>query len=382
MRRNPILVVCLSAALGGAWAGAQSSSGTVAYVYVANSSGGEANEISAFAADGNGELTRVPGSPFMEDVDSLVVNGTYLMAASRTTPNVESYRMEGNGALRYTVTTNYERVQSGCGGVNQMVFDHTGQSLYLTEFDMDCANNGITNWSVDKPTGGLNYLGPTDTGNWNIHAASFIGNNEYAYTAYNDSCMYYSMNGFKRQSNGVLTEFTPEVNSPTPPSGVRAYIPYLGAADRTNHVAFFEYPANPPGCVAGARKLATYTANAKGYLSTTSTWENMATTAIQTAYDMKMSPSGRLLAVAGQEGLQVFHFNGAGPITHFTPLLTRDPISQMFWDNDNHLYAITGVHGSKANRLYVFTVTATGYREAPGSPRPIDQPQFLIVQPR
>jgi hypothetical protein len=30
----------------------------------------------------------------------------------------------------------------------------------------------------------------------------------------------------------------------------------------------------------------------------------------------------------------------------------------------------------------VFTVTPTGYREAPGSPYTIDHPQFVIVQPR
>jgi len=47
--------------------------------------------------------------------------------------------------------------------------------------------------------------------------------------------------------------------------------------------------------------------------------------------DMKISPSGKLLAFAGEEGLQIFHFNGAGPITHYTGLVTTDPIDQMFW---------------------------------------------------
>jgi len=384
MRRNLMLVVCLGAALAAACASAQggASGSAVAYVYVANSTGGNTNEVTAFAADGEGRLTPISGSPFMEDVQYIAVNGKYLMAAARTTPDLESYRIGKNGALAYTVSTDYQQVTAGCGGVNQMVFDLTGRSLYLTEYDMDCSNNGITNWGVESATGGLSFLGPTDTGNWNINAAYFIGGNKYAYTAYNDSCMYYGMNGFERQSNGALNEFSPERNSPTPPSGVSAYVPYLGAPDRANHVAFFEYPANPPNCASGARKLATYTANAKGNLSTSSTWANMPTTAIQTAYDMKMSPSGKLLAVAGQEGLQVFHFNGAEPITHYTPLLTADPISQMFWDNDNHLYAITGVYGSTVNRLYVFTITPTGYREAPGSPYTIDKPQYLAVQPR
>lgn len=386
MVRKLMLVVCSIAALAAlngcassvvaASTQNQSGNGAVAYVYVANSAGGSANEITAYAADSSGKLTKVPGSPVMEDAGYMVVNGTYLMAAARGTGKVDTYRIAQNGSLSYAVSTDYQQEDAGCGAVTQMIFDHTGQSLYVTETDMDCSNNGMTNWSVEDATGGLSFQGTTDTGNWNTNAAYFIGNNQYAYTAYNRNCMYYSMNGFERQSDGTMKEFRPQMNSPQPPSGASAYIPDLGAADTTDHVAFVEVPANPPGCAAGARKLATYTAGANGNLSTASTTANMPTTAIQTVDDMKMSPSGKLLAVAGQEGLQVFHFNGASPITHDTPLLTADPVQQMFWDNDHHLYAITS-----ANRLHVFTITPTGYSEAPGSPYTVDQPQYIVVQP-
>jgi hypothetical protein len=37
-----------------------------------------------------------------------------------------------------------------------------------------------------------------------------------------------------------------------------------------------------------------------------------------------MSPSGKLLAVAGTTGLQVFHFNGSNPIKPYTGLLTKN----------------------------------------------------------
>lgn len=367
--------------VSGAAASAQtaSTSSTVAYVYVANSAGGNSTEISAFGASSTGRLTRVPGSPFMEQAGYMVVNGKYLMAVSGS--KINSFRIASNGSLKFAVATNYQRVQPGCGFASQLVLDHTGNSLYVTESQADCSNNGVTNWAVDWATGALDYLGLTDTGNWNINAAYFTHDNKYAYTAYNDSCMYYSMNGFKRAANGKLTEFAPKMNSPKPPAHVRAYIPYLGAADPTNHVAFAEVPANPPGCTSGPVQLATYTANSDGSLTTTSSYANMPTTAIRSVYDMKMSPSGKLLAVAGQEGLQVFHFNGAAPITHYTGLLTKDPINQMFWDNANHLYAITGVVNSKVNRLHVFTVTPSGYREAPGSPYKMNGPKYIIVQP-
>jgi hypothetical protein len=379
------LVLSLGALVGfgipGVAASAQTASATatVAYVYVANSAGGNTTEISAFAADSMGRLKRVPGSPFQENAGYMVVNGKYLMAVSGG--NINSYRIAKNGSLSFAVATNYQQVQPGCGLANQLILDHSGKSLYATEYQVDCTNNGLTNWAVDGQTGGLEYQGLTDTGNWNVNAAYFTGNNKYAYTAYNDSCMYYSMNRFTRAANGMLTESTSVMLSPKAPAKFRAYIPYLGAADPTNHVAFAEYPANPPGCASYPVQLATYTANSNGSLTTTSTSANMPTTAIRTVYDMKMSPSGKLLAVAGQQGLQVFHFNGASPITHYTGLLTKDPINEMFWDNNNHLYAITGVYGSNVNRLHVYTVTAKGYREAPGSPHAIHGPQYLIIQP-
>jgi hypothetical protein len=57
--------------------------------------------------------------------------------------------------------------------------------------------------------------------------------------------------------------------------------------------------------------------------------------------------------------------------------LTKAPISQIFWDNSDHLYGIS----QATNKLYVFTVTPTHASHAPGSPHPISDPQHLIVQP-
>jgi hypothetical protein len=70
-----------------------------------------------------------------------------------------------------------------------------------------------------------------------------------------------------------------------------------------------------------------------------------------------MAPSGKLLAVAGTGGLQVFHFNGAAPATKYTGLLTSSEVDEIGWDNSNHLYAI----GNAANKLWVFTVTPSSY---------------------
>jgi hypothetical protein len=209
------------------------------------------------------------------------------------------------------------------------------------------------------------------------NAASFIGNNVYAYTAEDSACMYYTIYGFKRSTSGLLSGFNVKYNLPPPPKGVRGYIPAWAAADPTNHLAFTMQPANPPGCAPGPLQLASYTADANGNLKTTNTHSNMPATLVSNPNDIKMAPSGELLAVGGQEGLQIFHFNGASPITQYTGLLTTDSIDQMFWDNNNHLYAIS----HNAGKLFVYTITPTSYKMAPGSPYAISTPNNIIVQP-
>jgi 6-phosphogluconolactonase (cycloisomerase 2 family) len=191
--------------------------------------------------------------------------------------------------------------------------------------------------------------------------------------------MYYTIDGFQREASGLLNLANTQFNLPTPPPGVGIYYPDWAVTDHANHVAIIEQPANPPGCASGPAQLAVYTADASGNLNTKSTYKNMPASLIQNPNDMKMSPSGRLLAVGGQEGLQIFHFNGANPIRHYTNLITKDPISQMFWDNDNHLYAIA--NGGGGGKLFVFTITPTTHRMAPGSPHAISGPQYIAVQP-
>jgi hypothetical protein len=92
---------------------------------------------------------------------------------------------------------------------------------------------------------------------------------------------------------------------------------------------------------------------------------------------MSMSPSGKLLAVAGSGGVEVYHFNGANPITKFTGLLTSDAIAQVYWDNSHHLYAISQTSGE----LFVFTVTTGSYVQSPGSPYAIANPYAVVVRP-
>jgi hypothetical protein len=396
---NLTLTMCLSAVLSTAAADAQvlsqevqegpraaTSSLPVAYVYIANTpNGSSTNEIVAYTAAANGSLSAVNGSPFRDNVSSMAVNGKYLMAATVATSAIDAFRIESDGALSYAASTDYQKYNDPgylCGIAGQIFFDHTGATLYLTEFEgtSACANDMYASFEVVKATGRLTYLGLADTGAFPgaYTAAYFIGDDLYSYSADDSACMYYGIFGFKRSSNGLLTDLgNVEKNLPTPPPGVSAFVPNLAVADPANHLAVAMQPANPPGCAPGPLQLATYTADSSGNLTTTNTYANMPATSIASIYDMKMAPSGKLVAVAGQQGLQIFHFNGASPITHYSGLLTSDPINQMFWDNNNHLYAISQASG----KLFVYTITPTGHQAAPGSPHTIASPDDIIVQP-
>ena len=385
-------ILCLGAALSALPAFAQVSSPTpnpgseannsgspVAYVYVASTpAGSQTNEIVAYSATSTGALSPVPGSPFQDNVSQMAVNGKYLMAVSRTTTDINAYQIGSNGALTFATATNY--AQNGCGVAGQIFFDHTGATLYIQEYDIDCANTGVASFSVVKGTGALTYLGNTITGAFpgDFTAAYFIGNNVYAYSADQSGCMYPAIYAFQRQGNGLLTNTNNFQDiRPTSPPGQGPYYPDLAVADPTNHLAILEQPTNAPDCAPGPLQLAAYTVAGNGNISTTSTYKNMPATMIVNPSDLKMSPSGKLLAVAGQEGLQIFHFHGANPIRHYTNLITTDPINQMFWDNKNHLYAIS----YSTSRLYVFTITPTTFKMAPGSPYTVSSPNDIIVQP-
>jgi hypothetical protein len=354
----------------------------VAYVYVAAGTGnGNPNSVVGYSAASNGSLTPIPGSPFSDNVSSMAVNGKYLMATdSSNPPNIDTFKIGTNGALTYVTSTPCAQTGNSCVYTFNLFFDHTGSDLYAMEYDG--SNDETASYSVNESSGVLNYLGNTVTGAFpgDYTSTFFIGDNVYAYSADQSGCMYPNIYGFQRESSGLLNStgglFNPSTQ-PTPPPGVSIYYPVLLVADSTNHLAMLELPANPPGCATGSLQIAVYTVDAKGNISTNSTYKNMPATKIINPYDMKMSPSGDLLAVAGQEGLQVFHFNGANPVTHYTGLLTKEPITQMFWDNDNHLYAISNMAG----QLLVFTITPTTHAKAPGSPHAVAGAQDIIVQP-
>jgi hypothetical protein len=355
------------------------SKGPVAYVYVSSSPTASYNQVEGFSAAADGQLTRISGSPFNADVTSMAVNGKSLFGSTKNGIYVDTYTIESDGALHLTTSTNVVKSNTDdCGVSGPLFLDHSGNTLYDMEANGDCANNFNISFAVENHGKSLKNLGGANGGEWLVNPATFIGNDVYAYSA---SClydMYWEIFGFKRSSDGMLSQISIKSALPTHKQN-DFYCPSLAAADPTNHVAItMQAVDNQQFTPDGAPQLASYTADSAGNLITSSTRANMPTTAVVNVTDLKMAPSGKLLAVAGTGGLQIFHFNGASPITAYTGLLTKDEIDQCFWDNNNHLYAISHASG----KLFVFTVTPTSNKQAAGSPYSISAPQDLAVQPK
>lgn len=349
----------------------------VAYVYVASrpvSRG--ADQINGYSAASNGALTAIPGSPFPYSYNYLALNAKWLFgvlwdpAGHDSEEVIGSMEIGSNGAL-----TQKQEVGVGetGGALISIYLDHTGSTLYG---DYYTTKNDFLSYSIDQTTGQLTYVADLAGGPPDNSPVSFIGNNEFAYSS---SCYHYDPEiiGVKRASNGSLSYLNSSFPFPAEKSG-GFYCPWQAAADPTDHLAIAMQPLNSNFGVDGTWQLATYTADSSGNLTTTSTYSNMPHVLVGTVIDYWMSPSGKYLAVGGTQGLQIFHFNGSSPITKYTGLLIGNEIEQMFWDNANHLYALS----RKAGKLYVFTVTATSVTQAPGSPHTIANPDSIIVLPK
>jgi hypothetical protein len=374
-----LITVCASTVLASAQATSsateiRSNSTTPGFVYVTSVNSNNTEEIYAYSEAGNGALTPVAGSPFAANGYYLATNSKWLV--STDTVNIYSFSVAESGAITQESSINAQQYNEyTTGGPVSLFFDRTGATLYDEDiYGNQGANNTYQFFDLNQSTGALSFLGATTSYSaaW-ITPLSFIANNEYAYGAsplYGGQYIY----GFSRASNGTLTDLN--INPSYPKASDGAYAPYLAAADTANHLAITLTP-NDDMTQTGPTQIGVYTAESSGNLTTNSTSSNMPTVAVVNVNDLKMSASGKVLAVAGSAGLQLFHFNGANPVTRFTGLLTTDAVNQVAWDNMNHLYAVA----SAAGKLYVFTVTATGVKQAQGSPYAITSPGYVAAFP-
>jgi hypothetical protein len=334
------------------------------------------SELDGFSADSNGALTPLPGSPFW------TTNSLYATALANTThwlfasdgAYIYSFSIASNGMLKKVSSINAQQFTDTCGEVVSLFLDHTGSTLYATNEHPGCEEgiNAIQFFDKNSTTGALTYIASnTDYQNRSPSAKTdyllnFISNNDYAYNAggCDPEVEWYAV---RRNSDGTLTRLFIDPPIPSNPNG--NWCPFAQAADPLNNLAvgFIFYNGEGP------TQLGVYTADSSGNLTTNSTYQNMPAIAVGIPNRMAASPAGNLLAVGGNQGLQVFHFNGSNPITPYTGRLAWRQTYDLGWDNHNHLYSI-GLGAVQAWRI-----TTTGWKQAAGSPYPMNAPLAITV---
>jgi Bacterial Ig domain len=336
-----------------------------AYVYVQIQ--GPAGAVYAYSASPTGQLTAIPGSPFKPGTQIVGSNKSQFFTLGKTT--IHSYAVESNGAIGSQLSDIGFLGYSGgsCGGgtcgIGNAVLDHSGQYIYLlleNGGDASCAayqtykinSNGTFAFDGDAEE---NFGQQSSPNALSVDLPSILGNETFAY-ADESSGHYSSPIGLRRESSGTLETMQFTETDPTLSEG-NYNVQYPDASPTGNYVVFQLYPydSNPP-------QIGSYTVDSQGNISTTNTSSDMPTSGLE-GPSSTFSPDGKLFVLYGDQeaaggagnGIEIYSFNGASPLTFYTRLLTGTQIDQVAWDSSNHLYAMS----SHTNKVYVFTVTST-----------------------
>jgi hypothetical protein len=364
-----------------------STSKPVAYVYVSRPT-----HVDGFAASSAGKLTSVPGSPFANtSVTALSVTKKFLLGeTNKGQSSATSFSIASNGSLKKVQTVNlFPHLPSGanaCADYPDTQVDGPGESLYLQE-NPNCETNGAYLVYHISSNGDLTYMGNSGGGidgatqgsTARLHMA---GSDKFAFDSFcaEDEGNTPTIDIYSRASNGMLEYKTQYTKTPFAKAGV-SYCYGTLAADSSNHLAVavqqIDSQDGDDGWITGPYYLASFSIDSEGNLSTTNTYKNMPLVAIANNIQinaMSIGPGNKYLAVAGDKGFQVFHFNGSDPITAFSGALQSGVVFQGFgWDKAGHLYALGG------GNLYVYNVTSSGVKEASGSPYSIPESGAVSV---
>jgi len=354
-----------------------SVSAPVAFVYVSRPT-----HVDAFAVSSSGKLTAVPGSPFPNiSLSHMSVNKKFLFGASDDQKNIITYSIASNGALKKVgeIDTLLYDNGEGCAGPLTLI-DHTGVTVY--NYQDSCDDTPVTQSYEIEANGELRFLSRVLTSeDLSMSPTVLLGNNHYAYN-FGSSFEQPGVQSFifRRESNGTLDFANSTVNFPKPVHAGDVFDnERASTADPSDHIALSLWEVDPStGDSTGPSRLYSYTADSEGNLKTTNTLAQAPTTGLVSIGAMSISPSAKLLAVGAgiydSKGFQVFHFNGASPITKYTGLLhPSETFRQFGWDKDNHLFALS------TTALHIYSATSTSIKEEAGSPISIPEASSVIV---
>jgi hypothetical protein len=355
------------------------SAAPVAYVFVST---GNPNAVSSLAVSSTGAFTRVSTVSSPTNIYHLSVTSKFLFGIDNDS-NIYTYSIASNGALKLVATTNAGKYVSGYS---------SAYSIPLTQLDpidatiYTMVGTSQTNWYLEsfkiETNGELQFLGSSYADPNALDQIRFVQNGQYAVAdgCYNtapgasfttDSNDVNDIDSYKHESTGFLTYTATSHDTPVAQAPYE-YCAGLNASDSANHLAVGFTIFNPPGDdEEGGLALGTYTLNTSGNPSTTSDYENMPVTSVA-ASALGIDPTGKLLAVVGSGAFEVFHFNGANPITKYTgEIKTSGADRFVSWDKNSHMYILTD------HSVDIYNITPTSYSEL--KPWEFTAPYGMIV---
>jgi hypothetical protein len=392
-----ILTLALAAILSTAAAGAQTlpdqsaaaTTTNVARAYVQTAKG-----VNVYTTSSTGKLTLVSGSPFKNTAGQMIgFAGSHLITVG--THYIHSYAMTSTGGIKGQVAQINSALYPGaaCGTTDGGTIDRTGteayiQFQYLGSYDQGC--DAVQSYTINAATGVFAFGGAAQFGGDKNQALGgplvVAGNNGHAYAFPKYYCDNF-VHAFYRDRFGAMND-DDSFTGTYPPPGGQAWFPIAMASDNqnlpTSHMAIALHESTDV-CTSGLASLAPYTNDYNGNLL----YNGALLKPAVNPRSMAINPQGNLLAAGGNgpftddsggtqtAGLQVFHFNGAKPITGYSNILTKSPIDSIAWDKSNHLYATS--HAT--NKLYVFTITPTSITAVAGSPFTLSAPSTVVVRP-
>ena len=361
-----------------------SSTSPVARVYVTRPT-----HLDVFNVSSSGKLTPISGSPFSNiSLSHLSINKKFLFGASDDGTHIITYSIASNGAPKQVAEIDAEKYcgdetcYTSCTPVGPTQLDHTGVTLY--NYQSECDDTPWTQSFRINENGSLQFLNRVATQeDLSESETVFLGDNDYAFS-FGSSYDEPSTESFiyKRDSDGTLNEVGSTMNFPKPKyaGDVFSNDP-VAATDPTNHLVLPLTEANPnTSDYDYPTVLISYTADSEGNLKTTNALSDAPPTELGGELSaMSISPSGKLLAVGAgaldTKGFQVYHFNGAEPVTKYTGVLhSSEYFLEFGWDKSDHLYALS------SSALHIYDATSTSIKEEAGSPISIPEASSVIVQ--
>lgn len=334
-----------------------------------------------FSVADDGQLSQINGFPLAYFLRG-VISGNYFFSADADGVHIDSYRINPDGSLAkvqsFDDTQASAQACSECTPGVPLLADRTGSKLYVTAGWLDGGDyeSYLQTFAINSSNGAISYVSSDmriDGRDWGQQLGWFSGDGAFLYGT-NETPFSTNVFFATQSPDGSLAErsTTGPVMSGLPSASQNSMV--IGT-DTTNHlVAAFQSTdanLNPFGAI----KLASFTINSDGTLTTTNSGAEIP---VAPSWVGSVSPDGTLIAMAGATGgIQIFKFNGASPIAAIGGTLSTDAIAQLSWDKQNHLYGL-----AYSQKLYVFNVTSTsGATAAPGSPHAIRNASGLLVQP-